>query len=148
MSGRVDFYLLGGSDPRARHTFACRLAEKIYLRGLRAVLLTETAEEAKALDQLLWTFSDRSFVPHSLCDVQGADEAPVRLTADAALAPAADVLVNLGGAVAAGTERFARVAEIVDAEPTLRARARERFKAYRDLQFTVETHQIDGAAEP
>ena len=150
MTERVDFYVLGGAEPRQLWTFACRLAEKVYLRDLRAVVLARSAEDAQAIDTLLWTFSDRSFVPHALCGGDGAadPDVPVHLTADADRAPAADVLVNLGDSLPRDTGRFARIAEIVDADPQRRARARERFKAYREMRLAVQTHQIDENAEP
>lgn len=143
MTERVDFYVLGSAGERQRWAFACRLAEKIYLRNLRAVILTGSEEDARALDALLWTFSDGSFVPHALCAEGGGTDAatPVHLTADAAGAPPADVLVNLSDALPPAADRYARIAEIVDGDPARRARARERFKAYREMRIAVESHQ-------
>ncbi|HVC02075.1 MAG TPA: DNA polymerase III subunit chi [Steroidobacteraceae bacterium] len=145
MTGRVDFYLLRGADPRQRWTFACRLAEKIYLRDLRAVILANSMDDARALDILLWTFDERSFVPHALCDGDAAAESgtPVHLTADPAHAPAADVLVNLSDRLPDGPQRFARIAEIVDGDAARRALARERYKVYREIRVQVTTHPRD-----
>jgi DNA polymerase-3 subunit chi len=150
MTERVDFYVLDREDARQRMIVACRLAEKAYLRDLRAVLLADTAGDAEALDALLWTFADPSFVPHGLVvDGAAADPAaPVQLTADAARAPAADVLVNLCDRVPEGFERYARIAEIVDAEPGRRERARARYKTYRDHSLVVETHRLHEGTEP
>ncbi|MDE2295996.1 MAG: DNA polymerase III subunit chi [Gammaproteobacteria bacterium] len=150
MTGRVDFYVLDREDSRQRMVVGCRLAEKAYLRDLRAVLLADTTGDAEALDALLWTFADPSFVPHGLI-VNGAaadPSAPVQLTADAARAPAADVLVNLSARMPEGFERYPRIAEIVDAEPGRRERARERFKTYRDHALVVETHRLHDGDEP
>ncbi len=150
MTERVDFYVLDREDARQRMIVACRLAEKAYLRDLRAVLLADTAGDAEALDALLWTFADPSFVPHGLVvDGAAADPAaPVQLTADAARAPAADVLVNLCDRVPEGFERYARIAEIVDAELGRRERARGRYKTYRDHSLVVETHRLHDGTEP
>jgi DNA polymerase IIIc chi subunit len=67
MTERVDFYVLKSAAEKPRWTIACRLAEKAYLRDMRVVLLSESAADAQALDDLLWTFNDRSFVPHQYC---------------------------------------------------------------------------------
>ncbi len=149
MTGRVDFYVLDREDARQRMVVACRLAEKAYLRDLRALLLAESAGEAEALDALLWTFADQSFVPHGLVvDGSAADpSAPVQLTVDAARAPDADLLVNLSDRIPDGFERYPRIAEIVDAEPGRRERARERFKHYREHGVVVETHRLPDGAE-
>jgi DNA polymerase-3 subunit chi len=66
MTARVDFYVLKSSAARQCWNFACSLTERAYLQGLRVALLCDTAADAEAIDELLWTFSERSFVPHEL----------------------------------------------------------------------------------
>lgn len=150
MTEHVDFYVLRSAAPEQRWNFACRLAEKAYLRDLRVVILAESAAAAERLDDLLWTFSDASFVPHALCTDDGtaADPAPVHLTADASRAPQADLLVNLSDRMPPDPARFARIAEIVDADAERRRLGRERFKSYRDMKIPLETHQPDDADGP
>jgi len=144
MTERVDFYVLKSAASKQRWTFACRLTEKAYLRDLKVVLLSDSAAEAESLDELLWTFSERSFVPHDLCRAgEAAAAAPVRLTPALEGIESADLLVNLAQRMPAGLERFGRIAEIIDADDARRARGRERFKAYRDLKLPVETHHDD-----
>jgi DNA polymerase-3 subunit chi len=147
MTGQVDFYVLNGTAPQERWRYVCRLTEKAYLRGLRVAILADRAEEVRALDELLWTFSDHSFVPHKVFTAQpGTDSTtPVSLmhSLPAGDSIAADVLVNLSQQLPAEPGRFARIAEILDAEPERRRLGRERFKAYRELQLTLFSHQID-----
>jgi DNA polymerase-3 subunit chi len=146
MTERVDFYVLKSSTPKQRWTFACRLAEKAYLRDLKVVLLGDTAAEIEAIDTLLWTFSERSFVPHDIHRGQPPGPAPVvLLTQDPDSVGSADLLVNMSTRLPAPLDRFARVAEIIDADDERRRLGRERFKAYRELKFAVETHQLDEA---
>ena len=56
-----------------------------------------------------------------------------------------DVLINLGAAVPADFERFARVAEFLDARPEVRAAGRERFKAYRGRSIEPQTHNVSSS---
>lgn len=144
MTERVDFYILKSSTATQRLTFACRLTEKAYLRDLRVVLLSEDAADAQRIDDLLWTFNERSFVPHEIRNEHSLDAGtPVQLTPDLDTVADADLLVNLSGRLPARLERFARIAEIVDADDERRRSARERFKAYRELKVPLETHQFD-----
>jgi DNA polymerase-3 subunit chi len=146
MTERVDFYVLKSSTAKQRWTFACRLTEKAYLRDLRVVLLGDTLAEVEAIDALLWTFSERSFVPHDILS-GGPGAAPaVQLTQDLDSVASADLLVNVSSRLPARLDRFARVAEIIDADDERRRLGRERFKAYRELKLTVETHQLEDAA--
>jgi DNA polymerase-3 subunit chi len=145
MTERVDFYVLKSSTVKQRFTFACRLTEKAYLRDLHVVLLCDAAADVEALDQLLWTFSERSFVPHDRgpAEPSAAAAAPVQLTPDLDGIDGADLLVNLSGRLPARLERFQRIAEVIDADDERRRLGRERFKAYRELKLPVETHQLD-----
>jgi DNA polymerase III subunit chi len=149
MTERVDFYVLKSAAAKQRWAFACRLTEKAYLKDLKIVIVNDSLADAKALDEMLWTFNERSFIPHQIClDEQSMDPAtPVHLTVESTALPAADLLVNLAHRLPAQLERYARVAEIIDADEERRRLGRERFKAYRDLKFTLETHQIDEAAD-
>ena len=148
MTERVDFYVLNSTVAQLRLTFACRLAEKAYLKDMSVVVLSDSEAEARALDELMWTFNERSFVPHDVlgADPPGVAAAPVQLTPDLERAGPADLLVNLGARLPVRLERFARIAEIIDGDADRRRLGRERFKAYRDLQLPVQTHQLDEAA--
>ncbi len=155
MTERVDFYVLKSSTAKQRWTFACRLTEKAYLRDLKVVLLGDTLAEVEAIDTLLWTFSERSFVPHDIlgsrpsgvpAPAAAATSAAVQLTQDLDSVGSADLLVNVSTRLPARLDRFARVAEIIDADEERRRLGRERFKVYRELKLAVETHQLDDAA--
>jgi len=149
MTERVDFYVLKSAAAKQRWAFACRLTEKAYLLDLKIVIVNDTLADAQALDELLWTFNERSFIPHKVCLDEGSVDpaTPVHLTLETAAIPAADLLVNLAHRLPAQLQHYTRIAEIIDADEERRRLGRERFKAYRDLKLTLETHQIDEAAE-
>jgi DNA polymerase-3 subunit chi len=143
MTERVDFYVLKSASPEQRLIFACRLAEKAYLSDLTIAILQDSIADARALDELLWTFNERSFVPHELCLDEKFDPlTPVHLGLDASKLPAVDLLLNLTDRMPDGLDRFARIAEIMDGDPERRRLGRERFKSYRDLKVIMESHQI------
>ncbi len=141
----VDFYVLPGSDARARLRLACRLAEKAYLASARVLVWSDDAAELAAFDELLWTFADRSFVPHE--PFQGAqawNEVPVLLSgpAEPGGGAAFEVLLNLGRTVPAVAADAARVLEIIDADEARRQAGRARFRAYREQGLAPQTHHI------
>ena len=149
MTERVDFYVLKSAAAQQRRAFACRLTEKAYLRDLRVVIVSDSPADARVLDDLLWTFNERSFIPHQVCLGEHAPDpaTPVYLTALPAAAPPADLMVNLTDRLPAQWERYARIAEIIDGDAERRRLGRERFKSYRDLKVTLETHQLGDAAD-
>jgi len=139
---RVTFYVLPAAGERDWLVYACRLVEKAYLLEHRVRVHCDSAELAGKLDSVLWTFSDRSFVPHGLAGSAGADAAPVVISATDQDAPPADLLVNLGHDVPPDFHRYGRVAEVVDGDEERRRAGRERFRFYRDQGIEPETHTV------
>ena len=140
---RVDFYVSESSGLDARVRLACRIAEKAYLAKQRVVVFCDDAALLPKVDEMLWTFGDGTFVPHDTVTADGAAcEAPVALTTAALPADHADVLINLGNTVPACFEKFARVAEFLDARPEVRSAGRERFKVYRGKAIEPQTHNV------
>ena len=141
---RVDFYLLSDTEPRARLRTACRLAEKAYDQGLRVALRTTGATETAELDELLWTFSDRSFVPHCVWPTDSGLAAETAVVIGSGALPEShrDVLVNLGDDAPAEFESYARVLDIVGADEAAKALGRGRWRRYRELGTNPESHNL------
>jgi DNA polymerase-3 subunit chi len=142
---RVDFYVLKNADARARHVFACRLTEKAYLKQHHVLLLAADDGQARELDELLWTFDDGSFVPHQWLRAGTVPDplTPVSIALDPQAPVSAGLVLNLAGTDAESLVRFTRIAEILDEDPERRRLGRERFKAYRERQIPLETHQFN-----
>jgi DNA polymerase III subunit chi len=142
---RVSFYVLPGREERDRQALACRLVEKAWHSGHRVHVTLDDAAAARAFDELLWQFSDISFVPHALAGDAAAAEAPVRIGTATEPAGDAEVLVNLSAALPGEPERFERIVEVIDAEESRRRQGRERFRAYRERGIMPETHNLGDA---
>jgi DNA polymerase III subunit chi len=143
MTERIDFYVLASTAPEQRRRLACRLAARAYLENARVIIWSGSDAEARACDELLWTFDDHAFVPHRISrDEQLSDRGtPVHVTVALDGVDNADLLVNLADRLPDGLPRFARVAEIIDADESRRRLGRERFKTYRERKLTLETRQ-------
>ncbi len=140
---RVDFYVLAGTDELARLKYACRLTEKAYLLGQRVFVRLQDPAQLSSFDELLWSFADRSFVPHEpYSEPRQWLDTPVLLGCQNGPDADYDLLLNLASEVPAGAERAARIVEIVDAEESRRQAARARFRAYRDRALNPQTHHI------
>lgn len=141
---RVTFYVLADADADGRMGYACRLVEKAYLQDNRVLVRCGSPEEAQSFDELLWRFSDRSFVPHELLGQDAAPAAPVGILGDGEPSLPGGVLVNLGADVPAWFARFDRVAELVAADDESRRNGRERYRFYREQGVEPETHTLGG----
>jgi len=139
---RVDFYVIAEAAGTARLKVACRLAEKAYLASQRALIWHTDRAELEALDELLWTFADGSFVPHEWLTSNAASEAPVLLSAGAPPAEGFDFVVNLAADPPPFLHLTRRIAEIIDGDEARRRAGRARFKAYRELGIEPATHTL------
>jgi len=137
---RVDFYILAAGGEDARRRFACRLAEKAYRLDHRVHVHTEDRAAAEALDELLWTFRDGSFLPHET--LPNETGAPVTIGCGGEAPETADLLINLASQVPDFALTLPRIAELVGGEEQTRSEARRRFIFYREKGYPLETHEI------
>ncbi|MGZ6008509.1 MAG: DNA polymerase III subunit chi, partial [Rhizomicrobium sp.] len=74
------------------------LIEKTLERGWRAVIRTESSERADAIDNLLWTYNDQSFLPHAQAGDGNPKRQPVLIPVEEDNPNDANVLFLVGGA--------------------------------------------------
>ncbi|MGD0864438.1 MAG: DNA polymerase III subunit chi [Rhizomicrobium sp.] len=74
------------------------LVEKTLERGWRAIIRTESAERAEAIDNLLWTYNDQTFLPHAQAGDGDPARQPVLITVEEGNVNGAQILFVVGGA--------------------------------------------------
>ena len=139
---RVDFYILPENSNRDR--FACSVANKAWQSGHNVYIHTSSRETAINLDDLLWTYHDISFVPHSLTGQSGPIDAPVLIGWQATRHDDCTVMINLSVDIPTFAERFARIVEIVAGKEDERGMARNHYRAYRDDGHEMHSHTVKG----
>lgn len=139
---KIDFYVLPDADSDARDRLACRLAEKAYGLGHRVHIHTDSREDALRLDSVLWTFRDRSFVPHEI-EPAIRNACPVSIGHDGT-PQQCEVLINLAALVPTFFDRFERVAEIICQTDEARDAGRERYRFYREQGCELSHHTLAG----
>lgn len=142
MTIRIDFYVLKNQDSSAWEQFACRLTHKAYQLGHRICLLALDKNQAKRLDQLLWTFNANSFIPHALEGEQSSSNAPIVISSQSCNEKTRDILITLGEAQENLVTEFERVAEVVGGPEDGRKKARERYRFYREKGYDLQTHDV------
>ena len=134
---RIDFYQTSGDE----HAFACRLIDLVYRKGHRIYVNTATEEQAKILNEQLWTFKEDSYVPHSLHSE--AIDVPIKIGFDHEPEEHQDVLINLSGQIPNFFSRFDRVAEVVPVDQNSRKSARENYAYYKERGYVLNYHEIN-----
>ena len=141
----IDFYFNAGDKLQV----ACRLAAKAAAQKKRLLVFAADAQSARALDRMLWTWQQLSFVPHCLAQDPLAAHAPVLIAADAAQVPQfspPEILMNLGHDCPPLFERFDRLLEVVGSGEEDRAHGRTRYKFYKERGYAIGHHDLAGEA--
>jgi DNA polymerase-3 subunit chi len=123
------------------------LVEKSRQRGWKALIRADTADRADALDTLLWTYDDQSFVAHAQLGDGEAARQPVLITVEEGNPNAAEIAFFVGGAQPgdwAGLNDLARIVMLFDgrdevALASARAAWKEAKAAGHDVTYWKET---------
>jgi DNA polymerase-3 subunit chi len=106
------------------------LVERTLARGWRAVVQAGSEERVEALDTLLWTYAEESFLPHGTRRDGNPAAQPVYLTADDVNPNGATVRFLVDGAGIGEMAGYARIVYLFDGRDAAAvAGAREQWKA-------------------
>jgi DNA polymerase-3 subunit chi len=94
------------------------LVERTLARGWRGLIRPESGDRAQAIDNLLWAWSEESFLPHAQSGDRDAATQPVLITVEEGNANGAQVLFLVGNALPPSLERdlaaFGRIVVLFD----------------------------------
>ena len=135
------FFYSGAGD---KLITACRLCAKAVQQQMRVLVYALDESLIEQFDELLWTFSSISFIPH--CNLRDEPDlvnvTPVilgnRIPADAHF----DVLLNLDRQHPPAIGEFKRIIEIVDNAPDEKAEARIRYRFYKEAGYEIQHFQL------
>ncbi|HJP20665.1 MAG: DNA polymerase III subunit chi [Alphaproteobacteria bacterium] len=106
-----------------------KLLEKVLERDWRALVVAASEERVEALNADLWTYEQRSFLPHGSLSDGHPEAQPVYLSPNQENLNGANVLVLVDGCSGTDIEAYERVLDIFDgaSEAAVEA-ARERWR--------------------
>ncbi len=121
-----------------------QMLEKTLERGQRAVVRAGSEERVEALAARLWTYKERSFLPHGSAKDGRAERQPIWLTTQDTALNDAEVLFLTDGSAAEGLEDFDLCAILFDGydDSALEA-ARAQWTALKDAGHAVTYWQQD-----
>lgn len=137
---RVDFYILPNQGTRER--FTCDIASKIHRQKLDLYIHASSREEARLLDDFMWTYKDISFLPHGLIN-ENTGSNTITIGWEGEVSNNKEVLINLSSDVPEFVDNFERIIEIVPPDDADRQRARDRYRQYRQAGFELHNHDLN-----
>ncbi len=114
------------------------LLERTLSRGWRAVVQAGSDERVDALDSLLWTYADESFLPHGTIKDGTPERQPIFLTAGEINPNGATVRFLVDGADASDFEPYERVVYLFDGrDDEMVAQARRQWTAAKEAGHAI-----------
>jgi DNA polymerase III subunit chi len=137
---RVGFYVVQNADAGQRLQVAARIAGKAYQQGLNIYINAQSEEQARALDELLWSYTPGSFVPHGVTGEEHSERIAIGWGQEPEKHD--DLLINLQLKIPAFFGRFHRVAEVVTQDPESLAALRTSWTYYKERGYQLEKHDL------
>ena len=120
------------------------LLQRSVEKGWRAAVQATSEERVEALDTLLWSYAEESFLPHGTAKDGQASAHPIYLTVEDDNPNGAQVRFLLDGAELADASSYLRVVFIFDGrDPDALARARAQWQTARGSGHVVSYWQQD-----
>jgi DNA polymerase III subunit chi len=105
-----------------------KLAEKAFESEQGCLILVNDDDQARAVDDKLWSYADDAFLPHQVAGQDDDDDAPVLIVPPEFAPPVREVTINLRPAP---VQQFgSRLLEIIPADDEGKNLARARFKGF------------------
>lgn len=121
------------------------LLELSLKRGWRAIVQAASEERVEAINTLLWTYRDESFLPHGTARDGRASSHPIYLTAGDDNPNEAHIRFLVDGAMLADASPYVRVAYVLDGrDQDAVARARAAWQDAKARGDAVSYWQQDG----
>ncbi len=111
------------------------LLERTLSRGWRAVVQSGSKERLEAIDNLLWTYREESFLAHGMKRDGNPERQPVYLTEDDDNPNDANIRFLIEGADAVDAAGYERIVYLFDgADEWALGKAREAWKQHKDSE--------------
>ena len=143
MLPKVNFYVLSSQSEQGRQEFACKLAEKAFRLGFKTYILTNSLQQARQMDNTLWTFRANSFVPHEIYqDTLPATANTVIIGTQTAPVSWQHTMINLSTYCPENITQADQIFELLDNDENQKQAGRQRYRQYQALGITPNIHNM------
>jgi len=142
----VDFYILATDIEQDCLLYCCNFVAVKFAEARRVYIHTPNRATAEAIDELLWTFRDESFIPHTLADEGLRPVPPVQIGHGAIEHVAHDTLVNLADDIPSSFMRYRHLVQLIPNNEAKIVSARNMYRYYREQGCALHFHDLRKAA--
>jgi len=140
MGADIVFIVLNSA---VKSRIVCDLAENCYLNDRRIVIYSESEEDCRKLDSLLWTWKQQSFIPHKYLEVlSNSYIEPIVITTNIDSPADYDTLIMVNPLPLETAKQFSTVIDFAEKYDSQGLDlSRKRFRLYKEQDLKIETLQ-------
>ncbi len=153
----VNFYILPDEQLSSLQQYACKIAEKNWLSGNRVLIQTDSADDSRQMDELLWNLRPDSFIPHGIATHEASDkQQPILLSHQKINDNNFQYIINLSSRASdicieaqatdnqpGSTPKELVIDELLNQNEQRKQTARQHYKIYRDLGYSLKHHTLE-----
>lgn len=139
---RVDFFF----NVEHKLQKLVELSDKATRKGRKLVVFTPNLAVSEEVERQLWSAEPNSFIANCIAPSSLASQTPVLIVSGEQGVLHHDVLINLSDEHPPFFSRFTRLIEIVSMDEADKAKARLRYRFYKDRGYEIKNYDALGAA--
>ncbi|MDF1795843.1 MAG: DNA polymerase III subunit chi [Coxiellaceae bacterium] len=136
---QIDFYIFNTQGGESCRVFLYSLCQKAFNQNNKLDITTESAEQTKQIDDMLWQNKPDSFLPHH---VNKKNLQQIQLRGLNSLDKSADLLLNLSPELNDDNTHYQRILQCVFDRADHKQQSRQLYKKMQALGWQVKTHNI------
>lgn len=143
----VNFLILPDQQTASLLQYACKLAEANWQQQLRTLIMTADDQQSHQLDEQLWNLRSDSFIPHAIATLEPCDEQqPILISHQQFAAQNIQRVINISGLPCQlSADDALQIDEILNQQEPRKQCARENYKTYRQLGYTLQHHTLESS---
>jgi DNA polymerase IIIc chi subunit len=140
MAANIVFIVLNSA---VKSRIVCDLAEKCYLNDRRIVVFSESDEECRKFDSLLWTWKQQSFVPHKYIEkLSEPQQEPIVITSQIESNANFDTVLMIDPLPVETVVMFQEAIDFAEKYDSQGIElSRKRYKIYKEHNLNIDTLQ-------
>lgn len=144
MPASCNFYILPDAASERRFLFCCSLIEKIAEQNPLIYVHCQHQEEAEQFSDLLWSYSETSFLPHCIVGEYPLDESPIQIGWNPPPGNYHGILLFLAASpdLPDFHQQFERIVDVVNQDSLIKEALRVRYQRYRECGYEIKTHKV------
>ncbi len=137
----INFYIIKSDNFADCLPLACKIIDKAYKSNSSTFVYTKDKKINVTLDEMLWTFLDNSFIPHS-SDPKDLDISPIYLGTVLPESVQHSLFINLTDNIQTDFQQYSKIIEFICQDTSHKELGRKKYTFYKQNECEINTYNL------